>query len=91
MTLLRQMRIHHACRMLLTAPERTIESVARASGFTGSRDFYRAFRRQTGLTPAEYREHAVTRRARPVFSRREADSAPPHDPEATRFRRCPGQ
>ncbi|MFE3541516.1 helix-turn-helix domain-containing protein [Nocardia sp. NPDC059177] len=59
--LLRRLRIERACELLIAAPERTVESVARACGFTGTRNFYRLFRDQTGFTPAEYREHALPR------------------------------
>ncbi|MFB7873745.1 helix-turn-helix transcriptional regulator [Nocardia sp. NPDC056064] len=60
MALLRRMRIQQACQLLITAPDRTVGSVARACGFTGDRNFYRVFRSEVGVTPAEFRQRVAT-------------------------------
>ncbi|WP_336087075.1 helix-turn-helix transcriptional regulator [Nocardia sp. SSK8] len=56
MALLRTLRIDRARQLLAAAPDRTVASIAHACGFTGDRNFYRVFRGETGMTPAEYRE-----------------------------------
>ncbi|MBW0274391.1 hypothetical protein ATM97_09205 [Nocardia sp. MH4] len=60
-TLLRAMRVDRARELLTSAPERTVSSIARACGFTSDRNFYRVFRGETGMTPAEYRQYIVSR------------------------------
>ncbi|MEV0075883.1 AraC family transcriptional regulator [Nocardia neocaledoniensis] len=61
MALLRSMRVQHARELLIAGPDRTISSVARACGFATDRHFYRVFRGETGMTPAEYREYILSR------------------------------
>ncbi|MEV0333204.1 AraC family transcriptional regulator [Nocardia sp. NPDC050717] len=61
MALLRSMRVQHARELLIAGPDRTISSVARACGFSTDRHFYRVFRGETGMTPAEYREYILSR------------------------------
>ncbi|MFJ4652725.1 helix-turn-helix transcriptional regulator [Nocardia sp. NPDC088792] len=53
--LLRRMRIAHARRLLTTGRTRSIAAIAVECGFTTDRQFYRAFRAETGQTPGEYR------------------------------------
>ncbi|GAB2510506.1 AraC-like ligand-binding domain-containing protein [Nocardia heshunensis] len=53
--MLRRMRIEHARELLTARPDLPVAAVARASGFATERQFYRAFRLETGLTPAGYR------------------------------------
>lgn len=61
MAMLRSMRVQHARELLIAGPDRTISSVARACGFATDRHFYRVFRGETGMTPAEYREYILSR------------------------------
>ncbi|MEV0251784.1 AraC family transcriptional regulator [Nocardia sp. NPDC050712] len=60
MALLRSLRIDRARELLVTAPDQTILAIAEACGFSGDRQFYRVFREQTGMSPAEYRENGVS-------------------------------
>ncbi|WP_280236428.1 AraC family transcriptional regulator [Nocardia cyriacigeorgica] len=59
MALLRRLRTERACELLISAPDRTVASIAAACGFAGDRNFYRVFRGETGMTPAEYRENVL--------------------------------
>ena len=52
--LLEEIRIYHA-RQLLLGTELNQEAIAREVGFSSPETFYRAFSRQIGCTPAEYR------------------------------------
>ncbi|MEV6273889.1 helix-turn-helix domain-containing protein [Nocardia sp. NPDC051832] len=52
---LRRMRVRHARNLLRVSPARSLSAVAVASGFVNERQFYRAFRQETGMTPGEYR------------------------------------
>jgi LacI family transcriptional regulator len=52
---LRRMRIRHAERLLVET-DLTIERIATQSGFASRDKFFQAFRQQTGLTPARYRQ-----------------------------------
>lgn len=49
------MRLDHSLKRLVET-EDTIETVAYDSGFNNARTFYRIFREQFGMTPAEYRK-----------------------------------
>ena len=48
-------RIEEACRRLSTVPGEAIVTVAFACGFDSLATFYRAFRRETGGTPSDFR------------------------------------
>ena len=56
--LLEEIRIYHARRLLLETnlPQ---DAVSRESGFASPETFYRAFRRQIGCSPAEYRHDGM--------------------------------
>ncbi|MDQ8199837.1 helix-turn-helix transcriptional regulator [Pelagicoccus enzymogenes] len=54
---LRQLRLQHA-RGLLETTHLTLERIARASGFSSSNVFCRAFRQAFGTTPSKHREAA---------------------------------
>lgn len=51
---LRRLRIEHACQQIIQTDTSLIE-IAHAVGFYDQSHFSRTFKRQTGLTPAEYR------------------------------------
>ncbi|MFI6870147.1 helix-turn-helix domain-containing protein [Nocardia sp. NPDC050406] len=53
-TVLRRMRVEHACD-LLARSSLPIAAIATASGFLTERHFYRAFRTEQGMTPAAFR------------------------------------
>jgi AraC-like DNA-binding protein len=53
-TLLHEIRISHACRMLLET-SRPISDAAYASGFQNLSNFNRHFKKLKGCTPREYR------------------------------------
>lgn len=57
--MLRRMRIERALALIRTDPTRPLLSIARAAGFVSERQFYRAFKREMGMTPGEFRtDHA---------------------------------
>jgi AraC family transcriptional regulator len=49
-------RLHRARDLLINRPELPIEQIALRFGFSSSSHFSSAFRRQTGLTPTDFRE-----------------------------------
>ncbi|MGW4529463.1 helix-turn-helix domain-containing protein [Nocardia sp. NPDC004340] len=53
--MLRRMRVERALSLIRTDPTRPLLSVARSAGFVSERQFYRAFKRETGMTPGEFR------------------------------------
>ncbi|WP_158675707.1 helix-turn-helix transcriptional regulator [Nocardia stercoris] len=63
MRLVRQLRIERARDQLLRSPDKTVAAVAHACGFSSDRQFYRVFRAETGMSPAEFRD--LTLRYRP--------------------------
>ncbi|GAA5038718.1 helix-turn-helix domain-containing protein [Microbacterium fluvii] len=58
-TFLRTERLRRARRLLSDAPDRTIEWIAYESGFRDLTTFTRAFRREHGCTPREWRSQAT--------------------------------
>lgn len=54
-TLVRELRLNHAVRLLNEQPELTIEQVCLASGFTNTVSFNRSFKAKYGMTPSEFR------------------------------------
>lgn len=63
MEYVRQIRVELARRMIDKHPELTLESISFSCGFNTSSTFYRLFRRQYGISPAEYRKMAESRGA----------------------------
>lgn len=63
MEYLRGMRLDEAHRMLDSPPELTVEAVTFSCGLSIPSTFYRLFRRQWGISPAEYRKMAESKRA----------------------------
>lgn len=55
-TLIREHRIEKAKKLLETEKDYTIESVGYDSGFSSKSTFFTAFKKITGLTPAEYQK-----------------------------------
>ncbi len=51
---LQKLRVEESCR-LLTSTDLSVIEIAAACGFGDSKAFYSAFKRQTGLTPGQYR------------------------------------
>jgi AraC-like DNA-binding protein len=49
-------RVEEAKRLLFENPQRTVLSIAHQVGFNTNDAFYRAFKKQTGTTPSEYRK-----------------------------------
>lgn len=54
MDFLTQLRLNYARTMLLTTTL-SVSQIAQVSGFSSGSNFFRAFRKQTGLSPLEYR------------------------------------
>ncbi|WP_458689682.1 AraC-like ligand-binding domain-containing protein [Nocardia tengchongensis] len=58
-TLLRRIRIEYACGLLTARRDLPVTAVAHSAGFSTERQFYRAFRVETGTTPAAFRETGI--------------------------------
>ena len=54
-SLVRELRLNHAVRLLNEQPEMTIEQVSQASGFGNTVSFNRSFKAKFGMTPSEFR------------------------------------
>ncbi|HET7897760.1 MAG TPA: AraC family transcriptional regulator, partial [Flavisolibacter sp.] len=50
-----EVRINHACRLLMYSDE-NINEISYASGFENLSNFYRHFKRITGVVPKDYRK-----------------------------------
>ncbi len=55
-TLIRELRLDYAVRLINDKPELTVEQVCQASGFTNADTFTRNFKAKYGMTPTAYRE-----------------------------------
>ncbi|MFJ2834640.1 AraC family transcriptional regulator [Nocardia sp. NPDC087230] len=53
--MLRRMRVRHARQLLLRDRARSVARIAEASGFSSTRQFYRVFQHETGMTPGQFR------------------------------------
>ena len=53
-TLIRELRLEHAVRMMNEKPEMSIEQVCKASGFISADTFIRNFKAKYGMTPTAY-------------------------------------
>src|SRR5262249_4267028 len=56
----RKLRVDFAARQLIATNER-LAGIALAAGFSGQSHFTRAFKRQTGMTPASFRRYGLAR------------------------------
>ncbi|MBO4574169.1 MAG: AraC family transcriptional regulator [Bacteroidales bacterium] len=54
-TLIRELRLDHAVRLLNEHPEMSIEQICQASGFANTVSFNRSFKAQYGMTPTDFR------------------------------------
>lgn len=61
--LLNQYRINEAVRLLTEGKSQnyTIEAVAQMSGYNNRQVFYSAFKKETGITPTEFRSAAISK------------------------------
>lgn len=55
-TLVRELRLNYAVRLLNEQPELSIEQVCMASGFANTVTFNRSFKAKYGMTPSKFRE-----------------------------------
>lgn len=55
-TLVRELRLDHAVRLINEQPDLTVEQVCQASGFANADTFTRNFKTKYGMTPTAYRE-----------------------------------
>lgn len=68
MEYIRAMKIEGARKMLDRHPELTIEAVAFSCGFNIPSTFYRLFKKQYGISPAEYRKMGKVSGIRNILS-----------------------
>lgn len=68
-----RIRVEHAKQLLASQEKLKLQHLAKRCGFSGARHFRDAFRRMTGMTPAEYRR--LLARDRSALPR--AATAPP--------------
>ena len=54
-TLVRELRLSHAVRLMNENPEMSLEQVCTASGFSNTVSFYRSFKTKFGMTPSQFR------------------------------------
>ena len=54
-TLVREMRLDYAVRLMNEHPEMSVEQVSQSSGFSNADTFTRNFRTKFGMTPTAYR------------------------------------
>ena len=54
-TLIRELRLDHAVRLLNEHPEMSIEQICQSSGFANTVSFNRSFKAQYGMTPTDFR------------------------------------
>jgi AraC-like DNA-binding protein len=54
-TLVRELRLSHAVRLMNEHPEMSLEQVCTSSGFSNTVSFYRSFKTKFGMTPSEFR------------------------------------
>ena len=63
------LRLRHALKMLDEQPDLTFEAIAIDSGFGSYSPFFRAFRKQYGISPSDYRKLAAGKGAEhPCFT-----------------------
>lgn len=58
----RSLRIEYACQCLRTS-DTALATIALAAGFSDQSHFSKAFKRQTGMSPAVFRESVISRKA----------------------------
>lgn len=56
---IKEKRIHEAVRLLMDT-DKTVSEIAERVGYSDRKQFYKAFRQQTGKTPAEFRKKNTT-------------------------------
>ncbi|MDR1531459.1 MAG: helix-turn-helix domain-containing protein [Clostridiales bacterium] len=56
--LLHEIRVYHACSLLLTT-DTAVNEIGFAVGFNSLETFYRVFKRLSGISPGEYRKQSV--------------------------------
>ena len=55
-TLVRELRLNHAVRLINEHPEMSLEQVCLSSGFSNTTSFRRSFKEKFGISPSEFRE-----------------------------------
>lgn len=60
-TLVRELRLDYAVRLMNEQPELSVEDIARSSGFSRADTFATCFRAKYGTTPTAYRQASQTR------------------------------